>query len=291
MAMNTFDKYGSNLIFIISLPRAGSTLLQHILGGHPDILALPEPWIMLHPLYALKIRGLTADYEAEQARHALEVFLDNMGGEDIYYESLRSMASVLYGKALLHSHKSCFLDKTPRYYNVIPELYQLFPKAKFIFLLRNPLAILSSVLKTWFQNNPNELMGTANQRDMQMGPHLLLEGIHLLGDDAIVVRYEDLVTNPEAQMKELCARLGLTFFPQMLQYKDGVPVQSRFGDPTELHKHDKPVTDSRDKWAENLASDEHAEFALGYLDFLGADLVGEFGYKFQDLRQKFTESG
>ena len=58
-------KQGENLIFIISQPRAGSTLLQRILGGHPEIHTAAEPWIMLHPLYALKSKGCSAEYNAE----------------------------------------------------------------------------------------------------------------------------------------------------------------------------------------------------------------------------------
>ncbi|MCK5361164.1 MAG: sulfotransferase, partial [Gammaproteobacteria bacterium] len=116
--MITFDKYGSNLIFILSLPRSGSTLLQHLLGGNPDVLTLPEPWIMLHPLYALKRGGISTEYEAWQARHALDGFLKNSeSGEDIYIDAIRSMASVLYSGALQHSGKTLFIDKTPRYYH------------------------------------------------------------------------------------------------------------------------------------------------------------------------------
>lgn len=286
MSTDSFDKYGSDLIFIISLPRSGSTMLQHILGGHPDILALPEPWLMLHPLYALRRSGVTADYEAEQARCALDAFLDNMGGEDVYYEAVRSMASVLYGSALQRYNKSCFLDKTPRYYNIIPELYRLFPGAKFVFLSRNPLAILSSVLKTWFKNDLNELMGTANQQDMEMGPRLLLEGIRLLGDDAIVMRYEDLVTSPGTSVHALCSSIGLKFYPEMLDYTGNIHLQSRFGDQTGIHQYAGPVTDSIDKWIDNLTSKELVKFSWDYLDFLGDELLGELGYEFQELRKK-----
>ena len=46
------DEYlGENLIFIISQPRSGSTLLQRMLSGNKDIKASAETWLMLHPLY------------------------------------------------------------------------------------------------------------------------------------------------------------------------------------------------------------------------------------------------
>ena len=49
------DEYlGENLIFIISQPRSGSTLLQRMLSGNKDIKTSAETWLMLHPLYAVR---------------------------------------------------------------------------------------------------------------------------------------------------------------------------------------------------------------------------------------------
>ena len=137
--MIQFDDQGSNLIFLISLPRSGSTLLQRILGGHPDIATLAEPWVMLHPLYALKRAGIETEYDAVLAREALDDFLGQIdGGETAYVEGVRRFAGDLYARALARQGKRLFLDKTPRYYRIIPELRQVFPRAKFIILLRNP---------------------------------------------------------------------------------------------------------------------------------------------------------
>lgn len=69
------EYFGNNLIFLISQPRAGSTLLKRILGGHPEIHTTAEPWIMLHPLYALKSNGLFAEFDSNLAGQGLEDFL------------------------------------------------------------------------------------------------------------------------------------------------------------------------------------------------------------------------
>jgi len=52
---------GKNLIFLISQPRSGSTLLQRVTGSHSEIQTESEPRIMLHPRYALKHEGLTME--------------------------------------------------------------------------------------------------------------------------------------------------------------------------------------------------------------------------------------
>ena len=67
---------GQNLIFLISQPRAGSTMTQRILGSHPDICTVSEPWLMLHPLYAMRPQGYEAEYHAWEARVALKNFFE-----------------------------------------------------------------------------------------------------------------------------------------------------------------------------------------------------------------------
>ncbi|MCK4649267.1 sulfotransferase, partial [bacterium] len=206
------DKLGKNFIFLISQPRAGSTLLQRILAGHPKIHTTAEPWIMLHPLYALKRNGVEAEYVSLLARQGLDDFLMQVPeGEELYIKALREMVAVLYNRALELSGKSFFLDKTPRYYFIIPELYRVFPKAKFIFLLRNPMAVLSSVLSTWCGNQIQALVKSPNYIDMTKGPHYLVEGIKKLKEDAIVVHYENLVRRPKEVIQHVCNRIGIPF--------------------------------------------------------------------------------
>jgi len=199
---------GKNLIFLISQPRAGSTLLQRILGGHQDIHTVAEPWLMLHPLYALKAKGIETEYDSNLARNGLDDFLLNVPeGLDLYYEAVREMATVLYDRKLALSGKSYFLDKTPRYYLIISELYRTFPKAKFIILLRNPMAVLSSTLDTWFGNKIDILKKSLNYKDLIEGPRYLIEGIEHLKEDAIVAHYEDLVVDPEQTVLRICGKL------------------------------------------------------------------------------------
>lgn len=279
------DDQGGNLIFLISLPRSGSTLLQRILGGHPDIATLAEPWVMLHPLYALKRAGIETEYDAVLAREALDDFLGQIdGGETAYVEGVRRFAGDLYARALARQGKRLFLDKTPRYYRIIPELRQVFPRAKFIILLRNPLAALASTLRTWFEDDPERLSGTTNHRDLLDGPALLLAGQEALGDDAIVVRYEELVSEPDRIVADLCAHLGLTFHPAMLDYGRSPAPPGRFGDQVGVPRHSSPTAEHRDKWVGYLADPARQSCALDYLDQLGEGTLAALGYDGSELR-------
>jgi len=281
------NKQGENLIFLISQPRAGSTLLQRILAGHPEVHTLAEPWIMLHPVYALKRKGIKTEYESDLAREALGNFLaDVPESYELYIKALREMGSVLYDRALGLSGKRFFLDKTPRYYYIIPELYRIFPKANFIILLRNPMAVLSSVLATWAGNRPEALLKTGHYADVMEGPHYIIEGMRQLKEKAIVVHYENLVMNSKRIVWTLCERLGLRFYESMLQYGLRPLSKGRFGDLFGIVKHDRAVSDYVDKWVKNLTSPELVEFAHRYLTTLGSQVFSYMGYPYDQIKTR-----
>jgi len=273
---------GENLIFIISQPRAGSTLLQRILAGHPSIFATAEPWIMLHPLYALRDRGHTAEYNEEWARAALKDFCGSLeGGEQAYVDAVRGMGVSLYNNALRSSGRSCFLDKTPRYYLICPELRRTFPKARFILLLRNPLAVLSSVLSSWIKEDWERL--DLYRSDLVEAPRLLDAAVQEFGGQAIVVRYEDLVETPEVIVRELCARLELPFEPRMIEYGNTPKPKGRMGDDVGIQRFTRPVPESRTKWVKELASPRRRLLAESYVAALDEAFLARLGYPKQQL--------
>ena len=114
---------GEGLIFIISQPRSGSTLLQRVLAGGPEVQTSAETWLMLHPLYWNKgEEKIAAEYSSSWAREAVEEFLDNYtDGRDVYDDAIRAWAEVIYTNALQQNGKRYFLDKTPRYFFIIGE--------------------------------------------------------------------------------------------------------------------------------------------------------------------------
>ena len=283
--MSRFDDQGANLIFILSLPRSGSTLLQRILGGHSQIHTVAEPWLMLNPLYALRETGVEAEYDARLARQGLEDFLADLDdGRQVYLDAVRAYASSLYGASLARSGKRFFLDKTPRYYRIVPELRACFPRARFVFLLRNPAAVLASTLRTWFDNDPGKLNRTSNYDDLTIGARCLADALDDFGDEAIVVRYEDLVTEPQQTIKILSQALSIPFEPDSLVYGNSDKPAGRHGDQTRIHKHNQPVGDYSESWIADLQGMQHRQYTLDYLDALGAETTGRLGYDLEAIR-------
>jgi len=125
--VRNWPRLAKRLIFVISQPRSGSTLLQKVLGSHSTIHTLSEPWVALQPLFGLRESGIAADYSATLARIGVQDFLGALPeGDAAYWEAVRLMLGHLYRRALEPSGKRFFLDKTPRYTMILPELRRVF---------------------------------------------------------------------------------------------------------------------------------------------------------------------
>ncbi len=276
--------FGSDrLLFLISQPRAGSTMLQRMLGAHPEIHTAAEPWLMLPLLYPLRTTGHSAEYDARRAAQALHEFLHTLpAGEEEYFRAARQMALYLYENSTQGEH--FFLDKTPRYYLVIPELLRTFPQARFIFLLRNPLAVLHSVLRTWTRWSWLGLY--RHRQDLLDAPGLLLEGIERAGERGRVVHYERIVARPEKEIKGLCAWLGIGFDPAMVEYgRADLPQWGLLGDQTGVYTHQKPTAKRAEKWRRSLDSPQFWRLAHDYLHGLGKETIEGMGYPFDELAE------
>ncbi len=273
---------GDNLIFIISQPRAGSTLLQRILGSHPDVCTLSEPWLMLHPCYALRETGHTAEYNAQWAASAMISFVSFLpGGETRYFEAVRKMYSFLYDSVTTHQEKRFFLDKTPRYYFIIPELCRAFPNARFILLFRNPLAVLASIVQTWVKSEWFKL--GRFKHDLVDAPQLLLQGRKTLGDRALTVHYESLLDRPEQTIQHICAHTSLPYIQGLSEYGTGTQPAWRFGDKTGVNSKSKPEKEQTEKWITATKHPQCWRLLHDYVSLLGPVCISELGYDAHNL--------
>ena len=274
---------GENLVFIISQPKAGSTLLQRILAGQPDIQTSAETWLMLHPLYALRQHGIQADYNARWAAKGVEEFLEHYAnGGETYRNGIRAFAKTIYGEALAKSGKRLFLDKTPRYTMIADELIGLFPRAKFVFLIRNPLAVLRSELHTYVKGDWQVL--ASFRPDLVDAPASVIAARDALGRDGYTIHYESLVSEPATAIESLCEYLGVDYLETMLDYSDTPAPKGTMNDPVGIHRHTRPSTGSVEKWKTMADDPQERAFALAYLDALGPNVVRELGYDADELR-------
>src|SRR5206468_7765156 len=84
-------------VFVLSLPRSGSTLLQRMLASHPEIATSSETWLLLPQLYALRPHGAQAEYGHRTAARAVQDFCSVLpGGQDAYIAEVRRSVLALY---------------------------------------------------------------------------------------------------------------------------------------------------------------------------------------------------
>ena len=283
---------GENLVFIISLPRSGSTMLQHILGAHSKMIASAEPWILFPASLALQKGMIKSVYDHEICAIALTDFLNQLEGkEQVYYEAVNMMASHLYQSFLKGKKENIYIDKTSRYYLILPQLIRIFPQAKFIFLIRNPLANFSSFLTTMVNNDITRLGNEEGIRnDLLNGYKLINEGIKLYNKNCIVVNYEDIIDNPKKEIKKITEYIGVEFEEEMLYYKRNTGVlKGKLVDPKSIHKHDTPVNDYKEEWKNKLDTTQKQLLAKSFIEHLGKDLIESIGYSYIELISFFKD--
>jgi tetratricopeptide (TPR) repeat protein len=283
---------GEHIIFLLGLPRSGTTLLQRLLNEHPAIHTTAEPWLLLPLCQLLKDSGQTAQYDAALAQQGIQEFLLELpGGEATFIAALRDSVGTLYDKCRQISSARYFLDKTPRYHYIVPELVRLFPRAKFIFLFRNPLAVLASVAESWFGGSvADALANDSHGRDLVAGPGNLAEGLNLLSGRACVVQYESLVTNAEEELSRICRYLDIQFEPAMLKYDPAQRFKGSFGDNIGIPKYDRATTESVNKWQQILLRSENVVHARTYLARLPEGVVRSLGYDPNGMTEEFATS-
>jgi hypothetical protein len=273
---------GENLVFIISQPRAGSTLLQRILGSHSEIAISSEPWLMLHPVYGTREQGITAEYSADWAARGVNEFLENYtDGPEVYDDGIRAFAQTVYFNAMARANGRYFVDKTPRYLMILEDLLRLFPQAKFVFLLRNPLSVLASVVNSQVSHDLYTL--ERFREELLDGPQAMLKAMQELGEQAIEVRYEEFVTAAEKHTARVCAAIGVEYEPAMLNYSESEPVKGFMQDRTGIDQHERPSDSRIESWQQLLTDAQQTHFAQSYLRALGRDTVEQLGYSYDEL--------
>lgn len=181
-------------VFLCGFPRSGTTLLDTMLMGHPDVRVLEEK-----PAFPDVERAIG------DVRNLATMSADRVAAARAdYWDGVRRLTD-LPENALL-------IDKSPLYLNKVAAIRRLFPDARFILALRHPMDVVLSCYITNFR--PNAAMSnfltlerTAELYDASFSA--FEEADRLLGLDVFPVVYERMVEDKEAELKPLFDWLGL----------------------------------------------------------------------------------
>jgi tetratricopeptide (TPR) repeat protein len=196
-------------IFIVGLPRAGSTLIEQILASHSRVEGTQELYAIGQIVRELQGRELGADdprYPAVLAELAPEEF--RMLGER-YLSETRPYRS---GKPL-------FIDKMPNNFRHVGLIHLMLPQAKIIDVRREPMACCFSNLKQLYASGQEFTYGIESiARYYRSYLELMRHWDQVLPGRVLRIWYEDIVTDVAAGVRRLLEHCGLEFEHGCLEF-------------------------------------------------------------------------
>lgn len=195
-------------ILLIGFPRSGTTLLERMLGADNKIKVLSE----------LSVLQKTIDYMQQKSNN----MLDQMANLD--KQELLDIQQQYYQNASVHTQitgKQILLDKIPMKTMEAGLFKRIFPRGKIILMLRHPCDCIFSAFKQNFtlHNGTQEFLSLEKTVRYYINLFSLIDHYETVFDNPFYkIRYEDLVNNPEHEMRTLTNHLGLKFQDKMLQH-------------------------------------------------------------------------
>ena len=191
-------------IFLVGFPRSGTTLLETVLAGHPEVVTLEEK------------DGLAQAADAYLRSSAGFDRLANVSPaeahsqRDAYWSAVRGFGVEPRGRV--------FIDKMPLATVLLPVIGKLFPDARVLFAVRDPRAVVLSCFRRRFGMNAAmyqflTLDGAADYYDAVMRLADAYRDLRPFTEN--VVRYESLVEDFEGSARAVCDFLDLNWDPVM----------------------------------------------------------------------------
>lgn len=274
----------NNLIFIISQPRSGSTLLQQIFSNTEKIATSNEPWILLPFISYDQPSIAKAIYNTYTAKIAFRDLEKMTGGSFAIKDYVKEMLLNIYGR-LKGEKADYFLDKTPRYYEILPLIKDWFPGSKIIILKRNPLAVFTSIVSTWKRYSLLDLL--EYKRDILDAPFLIQDFASQDDSHVKVINYESFISDPKKNAIDIFNWLGLPFLDDYMQFTDNEQINGRFGDP-KRNTFGKVDPSNLERWKASLKNPNIESFINGYSKYLSADFLKGYG-DYQSMEGKSTD--
>ena len=218
--------------FIAGMSRAGTTLLLSILNTEDSTLCVPEIPISVYSYSSFKNKTNFSIKDAKiwlNLRLKMPSIRNIQVNENLLKKSIGGVKN--YREFLILAYASIeFPTKNGNYSRIIDKdhihtfqtelISKIFPDSKYILLLRHPMAYVNSSME-----KPDD---TTKLQSVNFYSYVWNEYakkiIQLVKNDVqnrfLVVKYEDLVGQPESTLKEICSHLKITYSTQMLEFNN-----------------------------------------------------------------------
>ncbi len=220
------DTYKAYPIFIIGMPRSGTSLLEQIISTHSEVFGAGELRIMPRIFYDTNWNEKTSPEEL--FRFVRREYLSNLGK--------------------INTSKKFIVDKMPFNFFAVGFILNSIPEAKIVHMSRNPMAVCWSNYKSNFFDNIG--MDYAHKLESIAEYYLIYNEMMNFWRDKypkrlIEIDYDKFVLDYETNSKLVIAQIGLNWENEILKfYKNKRVVETN----SLLQVRDKVYQDSSQKW-------------------------------------------
>ena len=196
-------------IFIVGMPRTGTTLAERMLGSHSQVTSVGEavdfPEEMTAGARAAHARLATSD--PNLLRASLQMDFGEVGRR--YLAAVRDLAG----------GQRYTIDKLPFNFRYCGLIHQALPKAAIVHLARDPMDTCYAVFKTLFINAYHFSYKLEEIAEYYIAYRETMDHWHAVMPGVILdLRYEDLVSDPQGQSRRLLQHCGLPWEDQVLDF-------------------------------------------------------------------------
>ncbi|MGO9403594.1 MAG: sulfotransferase family protein [Terriglobales bacterium] len=207
----------SRPLFVLSVPRSGSTLLYALLNQHSQISLLYEgdlPTMQLYLFGRLRSGAWRERWEFwNQAPSRHGIAIESMPAR---VSNVWEATKIVYQGVARRKRATIWGEKTPQWYHCALRTAEKFPDASFIFLWRDMQAVMGSIARAAVTERLFRKEGFANRA--LLGNEQLkraCEALKSRGRHVHEVDYEDLASNSSECMRQICQFLKLPFESQV----------------------------------------------------------------------------
>ena len=253
--------FQERIIFIVGNSRSGTTMLLRVFNNHPELMVLNELhfyeqlWspqdkgknitkdeaitLTSKLMLTQRIGYMTHDQDYTKFYQEAKTFVEQLPtqqfcAEDIFFHFAK------YEVAL--NHKKIVCEKTPQNVFYLKEIFELFPNAKIINMVRDPRAIMLSQKNKWNRRNlGGDYMTKKEAWRLRINYHpITLSKLWNAAINAaksfmqdkrmLTVRFEDLLEQPQTTIQKICHHIDVDFNEQMLhitQESSSVEIDSK----------------------------------------------------------------
>lgn len=276
------------IAFVLGTPRSGTTLLRVMLEGHPGLFVPPEMVLGPYETMAAREEGLNKRFweKGGLRRSLMEIRgLDVQGAREAVQAMRDLTVREVYQLLQQEIGDRMLIDKCPHLGmpdGSLERLIKWFPNARFVWIVRNPASVIRSlqnmpmaeVMLQGYPGGPKQVWEVSNTR---------IEAFlrdHVPEDRWARIRYEDLVQDPEPELRKAASALGVDYHPAMATPYEGDRMRSgpkgarAIGDPN-LAGRGKLDPSLATKWLEGF---DHRTVSEGT-----KALASRYGYDLESL--------